>query len=471
MRDNEITIDSFSLVPPDPADAARWNESRKRRRMLEGLWSKDVKERIKSYFSLVRELTLGEPALGLNLFNSVTSQQAILYDNEFSVQAPDGLSDDLKARYAEVLNDAHLNQLLQRNCRLVLGLREGLMKLVWTAQGLRYNVVPADAVTVKHAPQDPSTIIEVREGIMLSDGTPAWEIWNIENPDAPFRRFETYDRKDITDVILGDQTGIYNERKKDGTPFIPYVMYHAEWSDKVWNAYDNAELAEASLDLAVLWTMFSSTVRDASWPQRYMINLRLDGAKVTKEVGTRAGYVDTAPSSILVLKPIDPNAPASAGQFAPGGDPKALGESILTYQTVVLSNIGISPADLQHTQQAQSGYAIQLRRSAQRREAMKVMPNFRDGDTELLDKTAMMLNVYDGANLPEEGWGIEYNLPSLSNADLKEELENEVKLLELGLQSKVDVFIKFNPEWANRPREQVVEHLRQIARENTELAR
>lgn len=464
---NEVTLDAFALVPPKAQDAARWNESRRRRRMLEGLWQEDVRERIRDYFSKVRELTMGEPALGLNLFNAVVSQKAILYDQEMTVVAPVGLGDVQKAAFAGVLNEAHLNQLLQRNCRNVIGMREGLMKLVWTENGLRFNVVPSDVVTVKTAKQDPNTLLEVAEGIILSDGRPAWEVWNIENPASPYRRIVLMDRSDVTAQVLAEP-GIYNERDSQGRPFLPYVLYHAEWSDKTWNAYDNSELPNAALDLAVLWTMFGDGVRNAAWPQRYAINLRLDGATVTKGDDARAGYVDTSPTSLLMLKPIDPNAPASAGQYAPGCDPKVLGEAIIAYQSVVLSNLGINPSDLQSTQQAQSGFAIQLKRGALRREAMKVIPNFRDGDTELLAKTAMMINAYgEGAQLPEDDWGVSYNLPEIGQAELLEELETLSAMLELGLASKVDVFIKLHPDWAPRPRDQVVEHLRLIARENS----
>lgn len=466
MRENEIAIDAFQLLPKSPTDIARWNESRRRRRMLEGLWEQDVKDRIAEYFSKVRELVMGKPATGLNLFNSVINQHAIVYDNEFTIQAPEGVNDAAKVAFSEVLSNAHLAQLLQRNCKLVTGLREGLMKLIYTNTGLRYNVVPADIVVVKHAPQDPSTLTEVREGIILSSGAPAWDVWNIENPEAPFHIIEDLDGKDISAEVL-KEPGVYKERKTDGTPFLPYVMYHAEWSDKLWNAWDYIELADASLDLAVLWTMFGDGIRKAAWPQRYIINLRLDGATVTKGPDARAGYVDTAPTSIIVLKPIDPNAPASAGQFQPGCDPTALGEAIVKYMTVVLSNIGINPADMQSTPQAQSGYAIQLKRSAQRREAKKAIPNFRDGDTELLDKTAMMLNIYEGAKYPEEGWGINYNLPELANSEIKEAVEAKMALIELGMASKVDMFIELNPEWATRPRAAVVEHLTLLARENT----
>ena len=467
--DIEVTIGAFQLVPDDPADAARWNESRKRRRMLEGLWETDVRERIKEYFSRIRELTLGKPNLGLNLFNSVVSQQSILYDQPFTVVAPEGTSDEQKAEFSTVLDDAHLAQLLQRNCRNVTGLREGLMKLVPTDSGLRYNVVPSDVVVVEHVPGDPSTLTKVSEGIVLSDGRTAWEVWDIKDPTKPTRKILTSDGTDISADVL-KEPGVYLEiGPKTGEPFLPYVLYHAEWSDKVWNAYDLSELPNASLDLAVLWTMFGDGVRNAAWPQRYAINLRLDGATVTKGPDARAGYIDTAPTSLIVFKVIDPNSPASAGQYAPGCDPKTLAESILIYMGVVLNNLGISPADLQAQPNAQSGYAIQLKRSAQRREATKVIPNFRDGDTELLDKTAMMENIYSGTSYPEEGWGVAYNLPALGQAEMMEALETRQKELELGLASKVDVFVSLNPDWAIRERSEVVAHLREIARENAEF--
>lgn len=467
---NDFQTDDIGILPKSQYDMARWNESRMRRRMLEGLWEKDVRDRIKEYFSRVRELTLGKPSLGLNMFNSIVGQQAVLYDKAPTIESPEGTSDAQKMSFSNALQDAHLNQLWQRNNKYTIGIRENLMKLVWTAEGLRYNVVPADIVTATHAPQDPSTLTGIAEAVILSDGRTAWETWDISNPENPSMKLITPGGTDITSEVIKDP-GVYMPRWGSGKPFLPYTLYHAQWSNKLWNPWDEAEIPCASLDLAVLWTMFGAIVRDASWPQRYVINLRLDGATVTKGSNdtARVGYIDTAPASLLVLKHIDKNATATAGQFEPGGDPEVIGRSIIAYMGVLLSNLGISPADLQSTPQAESGYAIQLKRSAQRREALKTIPNFMDGDTELLNKTAAMLNAYGGTSYPEDGWGISYNLPELGHLELVEELNTHEKLMTMGLQSKVETFLKMFPEWVGRSRDEVIEHLKMIAQENSEL--
>ncbi len=88
MSESEIVLGT--LMPPTAEDAARWNESRMRRRLLTGEWKQDVRGRLQEYFSRVRELSMGEPKLGLNLFESVINQQAVLYDNEPTVRAPEG---------------------------------------------------------------------------------------------------------------------------------------------------------------------------------------------------------------------------------------------------------------------------------------------------------------------------------------------------------------------------------------------
>jgi hypothetical protein len=113
-------------------------------------------------------------------------------------------------------------------------------------------------------------------------------------------------------------------------------------------------------------------------------------------------------------------------------------------QATVLNNVGIHPDDLSQSGQPQSGVAIQLKRSYQRKVALGYVPMFQSSDQRLYGKMARVWNIFYGAGtkLPVDGWKVEYSLPETSTDEFLADLKRDQTLIELGLKSTVDLCMK-----------------------------
>lgn len=465
---NKLLREDADLWPSSAAEMHRWRISRQRRRMLSGGWKQDLWEVMAKHFPLNRLDAVGEPDASLNVFDSMISQIAVLYDAEPIVTNSD-MAPAQAAEFSGWLSTSLLYQIQQTNNAYVLGIKESLIKLVPTPTGdIGFALVPADVVTVQTLPGDVRAIIRVEEARLVDVGgknIPAWEVWSIEDPLNPYRKIVTQSGEDITSAVLGDDPWVY--RTPEGTPYLPYVLYHAKWTGNLWNSLAGESMVEATLNIGSLWTMFSGGLRDASWPQRYTVDLEVNGMAVSKGDlgGVPAGYISTDPTSVLSFRTRDGKT-GTAGQFQPGCDPKTMAEAIVIYMQVVLANLGASPSDYT-AKVSESGVAIKLRHDARARIAKASMPNFRTGDLELYNKLAMASNTLRGTNYPTTGWDITYQLPRLTGAEMIEELETDQKLVELGISSKVDLYLKRHPGMS---REEALKALLAIQSENRQLA-
>ena len=205
----------------------------------------------------------------------------------------------------------------------------------------------------------------------------------------------------------------------------------------------------------MLWSMFFAVSRDASWPQKFGLDVQPAGATIASENGTTVAYVETSPTSILLFgtdlsRGADAN--PALGQFTSGADPARFAEAVLICQSTLLSNLGINPADVEQTRASQSGVAIQLKRSAQRKTAMAYVPMFRVADEELLGLISKCHNIFypTAPVLSEEGWRINYILPEMSLDEREALISQEIELIKLGLSSRVDLVMKVRPEVKSR---------------------
>ncbi len=460
-----------TIRPKDPADRKRWDITRLRRRILENVWKGDVSQRLSRRLTPGRQVNIGEPVTSLNLFESTVQQLAIQYDKPPTVRNPAFENEETAELWEDIQRTTHIWQLAQANAEFTIGLRENLVKILRTDDGVRLTLVPPDTVTVETADGDPGKILVIREASIYTiqgKQVVAWTIWDISDPAAPVRTIRTQDDQDISNIADPDWEG-WVDFDEDGAPFLPFVRYRARWTPTVWDARAWTTLVEASLDTAVLWTCWNKWVLDASWAQRYVIDLILQGLTVTGDGTGATASVEADPSSILCFKSIG-DKPGSAGTFTPPGNPKELADSIMSFQGSALATIGIHPADIAKTNQPQSGVSIQLKRSSQRRMAKQFISQFRDGDTELLTKIALTHNDLtedNGLMLPVTDWVLVYHLPEQSREEIEAELGQDLTLIKAGLASPVDVFIKMFP---GITRAEALTRLLEIRTENALLA-
>ena len=426
--------------------------------MLDGGWEEDIVERIQEYLSALASEDVGAPAMALNLFDSVNSQLAVLYDvtPTFSNEA---LLADQAADFQVILELAHWGGLAQILNLYTLGLRECFFRVLWTDRGLRLGIVTPDCVELETVDGSPEDITVLRLASYHGDD-PAWEVWDIEDPENPQYRFETADRL----LIAGTTAEEYAWADEQG-PWIPFVKYRAQFTDEPFSPYAQNQLVYGTLDVAVLWCNFFHVAIKAAWAQRYGIDVQTPDGLVKRTTAGKSLTVEASPTSIALFRSIDGKTPVLS-QFAQVASPKDMADAVIRYQSTVLTNLGISPADLENSLAAQSGIAIQLKRSAQRREAMKALPNFEAGDQELFSLIARTSNVFDDkrvGNFPVDGWSIQYHLPGLSADEIKALFEREKEMLTLGLSSLVDVLLAVKTDI--KTREEAIEYLRMIRRE------
>lgn len=448
--------------PPMPAsglDARRWEHTRLRRRLLEGTWEQDLVERLEIHLGTVRRQAWGLPDLSSNPFRIICRELSALY-----MASPDVrhtrvplVADELVSG-SGIIARSGLWATMQRFQALVIGCREYWQRIHVTAEGkLTYRPVPPD-LTVAWAAEDrpdyPLAVHELRLRESLTGGAPVWtwDVLDIRNPEYPEYciRLAGQDGRfgeDVTAAYLGQSYSgdAYPYRRNDGRPILPYVLYHAERiGDRLFDAYEGLETVEGSLNLAVAYSFLLHVLRDASWPQRYAVGVRPQGASLE---GGRAGArleIITDPATILQFESVDEQQPL-IGQFQAGADAASLEATISAMANRLAQDAGLSPTDIARLGgSARSGYAIALTNEGKRDAQRKYAPSFRASDEELVMKTAILFNRATGSTFPEGGYSVSYRAIPLSAQELDARRKHALEMLSAGLMSRVEAVRLFD---------------------------
>ena len=119
---------------PDQATGRRWMESRRRRRLLEGVWKEELQRAIERAIGPNKAAIWGEPDLSKNVLRSIVHQLSTLYNVPATIGHDDQAAADAMA---ERLHAAGLWEIMQGFSPLIIGQREGLVRAeVHTAQRL-----------------------------------------------------------------------------------------------------------------------------------------------------------------------------------------------------------------------------------------------------------------------------------------------------------------------------------------------
>ena len=294
MADN-ITPDP--PAPRDPMEAARWSHTRLRRRLMDGHHKTDVETRRREHMGSVRSAGQGPIDLSANPFRVINRERSVLYS-----RAPDVRSSGSAAGLigeGGILEESGIWSTMTRFQSWVLGCREYLLRLSVADSALNFRPVPPDLVLAASSPDSPDLPVRVAELRLRtkpggSDQWWCWDVLDISDPGFPVyrvveARHDDYPAADLSAVYLsttdnpdGDFSGEnYPYRRADGTPVLPYVLYHAErLGDRLWDAHEEIELLEGSLNLAVLLGFWVHSMRDASWPQRWGVNVQPAGLEI-----------------------------------------------------------------------------------------------------------------------------------------------------------------------------------------------
>lgn len=438
-------------TPSHPTDATgrRWIENRRRRRMLEGGWRNDLRDRILGMVSNRRAAIWGEGDTAKNVARSIISQLATLYNRPPSpIHEQEGAAMELRKWLAMA---GHW-ELMRGFSPLIIGQREGLVRVdvvrnpVSGAVELLTRVVPADLVHVEAHPDAPDVPTRVIECCPRKNAAGEWvwsrEVWDITDPSQPYYAIQDDEGNPWPGLepLSGDAyKAAY--AYSDGVPFIPGEWFHADRTGKLCDPYKGKELFDGTLTVAALWTFWSHVVVDSSWPQRYMANARIAGAASSEGDGTP--FVEMDPSAVLMVEQAEPGLAVVVGQFLAGGDPQAIGDAIDAYAAGIATDFDISPADVQRaTGDARSGFALEITNEGKRAAQQRYEMSFARHDAAMMGKICAMLNRAGVASLPESGWSIEYAGIPLGLSERKAQLEELEKMLQMGVTSKPAVLAK-----------------------------
>lgn len=249
-----------------------------------------------------------------------------------------------------------------------------------------------------------------------------WHEWSIEDLDDPY--LQVY-RDGQQSVVVYERRGAdYPYRDAEDRPVLPFALYHAERTGYLWDPYQNARLVESALRLGVLWTFYGHLVRNASWPQRYILGafMPTESSETSDATGrlTRPPRLRTVtdPATVLTLTPdLESSTQPVVGTFPPGSDPLVLAQSIEVYERRAIGLAGLDSATVSRKDgDPRSGYALAVSQDARAELRMRYAPAFSRGDLQLLSVAAAVLGSVRGSAYPATGYAIEYG-PDTTGAD------------------------------------------------------
>lgn len=450
-------------APPFPTnseDLARWQESRRRARMLEGLWAEDLIQAIYDQVGAARAQGWKKKDLSSNPFRVMARELSVLYLDPPHVFAPNG-------------GDAPLDLLaplwptMQRFQMMCIGQREQVQRINVDDSGATFRPVRPDWVVAESFLSAPSVPVKYCELRLVTHPETqkeawAWDVLDISDPQNPIYRV-------VQDKDGGPKGDDWSEffgagewpdawRYSDGSAFLPLVLYHAEQrGDRLWDAFDGIESVEGSINLAVGYSMWFHVLMDASWPQRYAVNAEPAGVGV--EDGQPRVIVDPAVLLQFVVTDAGAGQPI-IDQFDAGADVKILQEALITYAARLASDGGLPASDVNRGASPWSAAAISLTNEGKRDAQKRYAAQFAVGDEELVAKVAAMSNRVRGTNYAEGGYSVRYASIPLSPVELRERRADVLELQAEGLLSQVDGYIRLNPGTTKEEAEQALARIR-----------
>lgn len=474
---------------PTPECQNRWQHTALRRRLIIGAWEDDLEDELSRHLPADRRESWGPADLSSNPFEQITRQLSVLYHETPTVSNMNGNIEPLTSREG-LVTKAGLWPLMQRTQQMVIGLRESFIRIDVNPHtdaqtdypGIQYRLVTPDYVYCESDPDRPDVPTYYREMRLRKHpetGKYNWvaDVLDIRDLNNPmFGMFELNNDgtlgADVSQIYMGHATHTganYPYRDQQGRPFLPVVLYHAEKTGFLWDAYNASQMVYGSLTSAVLYSMWVHCVRDCAWAQKYVAGLSVAGlSQMDQNEIARRSSIATDPSSILVFTQ-DPDAQGQplVGSFTNPTDPASLLDSISKYEMRVGLAAGLSPSDIsRQSGDPRSGYALAVSRSGQRDAQKKFAPVFRMGDEELLQKTAMMANRYLGTNLPEDGYRVSYHSMPLTPDEMRAQREDITAKLQAGLISPVTAVMMMFDDMDEK---EAREYLRQIRIERAEF--
>ena len=463
-------------APANPEEAARWNHTRHRRSLMEGTWQLLLEDRLQQQLGSTRRQAWGVPDLSANPFRVISYELSTLYDappdvhhnaaEDAATRSGGTSSADALVGGEGLIAKSGVWSQMPRVQAMAIALREMWMRIDVTDSRLTYRPVSPDMIVAEADPQRPTiplAVAEIRLRSLHGEAVWCWDVLDIRDPAFP--RYEVRKATDgagFGDDVTVDVLGVNDEKRNpadpewsganypyrrtsNDAPILPGVLYHASnYGDRLFDPFYGIELFEGSLSLSVYYSFLAHCLRDASFPQRYAIGVRVAGTEMTDGLtrGVRVEVV-TDPTTILMLDAASESQP-TVGQFQSGSDVATLESTIAAIAHRLASDAGLSQTDIQRTSgSAKSGYAISLSNEGKRQAQRRYVVQMRSADEELVAKSAILFNRATGSAYPEGGYSVLYREVPLSPEELDARRKHALEMLTAGLMDKVEALRMF----------------------------
>ena len=458
----------MSTAPPLPdslEDQARWLQAGRLYRMMYGLHKPDIKARMVEKLGHIRQEAQGEPDMCANLYKAGFSAVAVMYDQPGKVKNPDGAA---AARMSDILMSVGFWSLWQTVQRDTLGMRDMMVRVDIDRGDPVFRLVYPQWVIATARPQRPAVPVHVEEARMRTvDGEDIWT-WDILDSETATYMVVDTDGADITaSALLSEAPMAYPYVKTDGTAILPYSMYHARDTNKLWDTFSTVELYEGTLNLGVKYTNLGSVELKAAWSQRYIVGAQLAGVGITGATGaTKRSAVVTDPSTVLLLDATEDGVQPQIGQWSTPANLSEYTEAITSYARNLASYIGDAADAVRVSGDPRSGYALSVKRDSQRIIQRRFAPVFARSDATTITIVATLLNRWHEGEgtpgwvaLPEDGWSVTYRGIPLS-ADEKKAMREDHKARRA--EGTLDIITAYTEENPGTTREEAAIALEQI---------
>lgn len=426
---------TYPPEPSDPAERARVQHTRLRRRILYDQHYQDAHERLVEDVGPSNAVLWGSVDGMTNPLAQVYGKLSVLYASPPSLTVPPGGED-----VAAALDEAGLWQLLGRVQRDTLALRDMFVRVSVQEGVVMVHPVFPDLVAVKTDPRT-GALVRVEEWAPDPDDPSRWvRLVHDISGIAPLLCVWTEEGKDCTERVLGSvfEGADYPYRDQAGKPLLPYVAYHAAKTGSVFDPYTDSTVVDGSLKLSVLYTFWNFALLQASWRQRYASDCEPQGLGPIS--GVHAQSVGASPAGVVIFKGFeDGGANASVGTFEVPSDVEGLLRSIQSREARLVS-AALGSADVSRSDsEIRSGYSLAVSREAQREAQRAYEPLFRRSDLALIKLVSALMGG------PTAGWGISYSSIPRDPQEAQGELDRIAKQLDLRLIDRVGAWLALHP--------------------------
>lgn len=462
---------SYSYLGPAPPgtdnwldwqiEMGRWDTTQRAVRLLYGTWDQDLELRARNVLGSMTLSAWGKLDLSSNAFRQIWDALATLYDDTPAPSHPDPAGQDLLSLVADTGYWAGM----QRVQRDTLGIREMVMRVDVVKDKLAYRPVFPCSITAyveADTPTEPYRICESRQiyNDELKRTVYAWEDWNIYEGRAS--RQIHYDGLIDPYVVPGP----YPFYKADGTPVLPYVIYHASKTKHLWDITSQLELMEGTYTTAINYSFFENALLNASFGKPYGIDVEVEGAEtVTGKDGRAYRVVATDPGVFTLFRAkerADGSPPTpEINQLPVPVDPSIILGAVRDYERKFSIMAGLPADQVKMDGDPRSGYAVSVSRDAQRQLQRKYEPIFREADLKVIQLSAIALNNAGLGPFPEDGYEIAYAGIALSKEELAAKREHVLALIDAGLMSKKAAYMSLNPGTSEEAAEAALDEIKE----------